>query len=72
MPRRLSVYDALRKDSYENAMFFLPALFPQVGRMRGVVLTTELTTFFTGVNCGIINSHACCQHADGTNLYYLH
>ena len=72
MPRRLYVYDALRKDSYENALFFLPALFPLVGRMRGVVLTAKLTTFFTGINRGVVKSHACCQHADGTNLYYLH
>ena len=50
----------------------LPALFPQVGTVGGVVLAAELTTFFTGVNCGLVKSHACCQHADGANLYYLH
>ena len=72
MPRRLYVYDALRKDSYENAMYVLPALFPQVGARWGVVLTAELTTIYTGVNCGVVKYHACCQHADGANLYYLH
>ena len=72
MPRRLYVYDALRKDSYENAMYVLPALIPQVGARWGVVLTAKLTTFYTGVNCGVVKFHACCQHADGTNLYYLH
>ena len=74
MPRRLYVHIVcffLHWGLWKN-LFFLPALFPQVGRTGGVVLAAKLTTFFTGVNCGVVKYHACCQHADGTNLYYLH
>ena len=48
----------------------LPALVPQVGSTGGVVLTAKLVGF--GIYLFVVNSHACCQHADGTYLYYLH
>ena len=74
MPRRLYVHIVcclFTKELRKN-LFFLPALIPQVGARWVVVLTAKLTTLFTGVNCGVVKFHACCQHADGANLYYLH
>ena len=50
----------------------LPALVPQVGGTGSVVLTAKLYIIFRSINFGIVNSHACCQHADGTYLYYLY
>ena len=47
----------------------LPALFPQVGGTGSVVLTAKLVGF--GIYLFVVNSHACCQHADGSNLDHL-
>ena len=49
----------------------LPALVPQVGGTGSVVLTAKLYAVAWGIYCIVVNSHACCQHADGSNLDHL-